>query len=345
MNAPHIKRPRPNALRCSVTALTFSAIAATGLAQDGGKTIDWSDLDQATSEAASKADDPRAAFKISECPVERFEEAYGGTIDAANVHAASAIQLEVLRICTKRQDLADQLQKNNQRLREEINIEAVRDKELQAFLAWRDMSDEERRAALAATKPALRSALPKPSSTPQTKSSSFSNSKSIAEEEKIAAANEAPQTPTPATDPADAAAIAASTAPVSNTNPTQSTYPEPTTDHRGCAPEYLVDLAGHQRGGDGQYIWATLRGPLGQRFVVRAGDQLPGGVKIKSVSREVVLVTSKAGTTQQLAKAPEAAPEPNDASFSYTLVEQSQAIGGSNPNSTFTLPTLEDLDQ
>jgi hypothetical protein len=339
MPAQNFKQRQPNAPQLSTFALIFAAFASASLAQDAGRAIDWSDLDQATSEAARKADDPRAAFKISECPVERFEEAYGGTIDAANVHAASAIQLEVLRICTKRQDLADQLQKNNQRLREEINIEAVRDEELQAFLAWRDMSDEERRAALATTEPVPSPTIPNPSA-PQTPSSSFSNTNPIAEEENSAASDEATQNPTPATDPTDAAAIAASTAPDPSINPTQSTYPEPATDHRGCAPEYLVDLAGHQRGGDGQYIWATLRGPLGQRFVVRAGDQLPGGVKIKSVSREVVLVTNKTGAIQQLAKAPEAAHEPNDASFLFTLTKQDQAV-----SSEFVMPTLEDLDK
>ena len=98
-----------------------------------------------------------------------------------------------------------------------------------------------------------------------------------------------------------------------------------------------MELAGHQRGGDGTFVWATLRSPLGERFVARAGDQLPGGVKIKSVSREVVLVTTGQGATEQLAKAPEAAPEPIDAAFSFTLIKQDQAL-----NSEFILPTLED---
>ena len=335
MFARHIKQ---NVL--SAFTLAFSAMATISPAQDTSTAIDWSDLDSTKRDAA--ATDEPAAFKITECPVNLFEDAYGGTIDAANVHAAAALELEVLRVCTKRQDLADQLQKNNRRLREDINIEAVRDEELQAFLAWRNLPDETRAAKRPA--PAINKIVgpttePKPSS-------SFSNSNAIAEEENALHGNEALPSISVTSDPTASAAIAAQEgAPKPSTNPPLGQPDVSTTPPAGCAPEYLVELSGHQREGDGTFVWATLRGPLAERFVVRAGDQLPGGIKIKSVSREVVLITTKAGTTEQLAKAPESEPEPNDASFSYTLIKQDQASGVLNTNSSFVMPRLEDLNQ
>ena len=331
---------KQNTLR--VVTVALATIATASFAQDTNGVIDWSELDQSKAQAA--ATDEPADFKITECPVDLFEDAYGGTIDAANVHAAAALELEVLRVCTKRQDLADQLQKNNRRLREDINIEAIRDEELQAFLAWRNRPETER----SAKRPARTTAMtPNPTSgtspatTPNTPSSSFSNSNFIAEEENARGPEEDIPDKSLPTVPTGEAAIAAQTTLEPLTTRTDnaplSQVPAPAATHTGCAPEYLVELAGHQRGGDGTFVWATLRSPLGERFVARAGDQLPGGVKIKSVSREVVLVTTGQGATEQLAKAPEAAPEPIDAAFSFTLIKQDQAL-----NSEFILPTLED---
>ena len=346
MTDRHIKQIKPNALRGSVAALIVSAIATTSLAQDTSGVLDWSQLDQTKSETAAKATDKTTAFKITECPVALFEDAYASTIDAANVHATAALELEVKRNCTLRQELAQKLTRNNRRLREDINIEAMRDQELQAFLAWRNMPDEERaakRPAQTIAKATNHSAKPNTPLTPNP-SSSFSNSNAIAEEEKALDVNEALPNSAPATDPTGDAASAAQTAPDRSANPPHnpilSQASDPAANPAGCAPEYLVERAGHQRGGDGEFVWATLRSPFAERFVVRAGDQLPGGLKIKTVSREVVLVTTREGATEQLAKAPEAAPEPTDAGFSYTLTKQDQAV-----NSGFILPRLEDLEQ
>ena len=86
-----------------------------------------------------------------------------------------------------------------------------------------------------------------------------------------------------------------------------------------CAREYMVELSGHQRGGDGAFHWATLRSGLGEEYVVKAGDSLPGNWRISSVSPEVVLAIDPQGQTIPLPVAPMQTGSAIDVNFKYTI--------------------------
>jgi hypothetical protein len=86
-----------------------------------------------------------------------------------------------------------------------------------------------------------------------------------------------------------------------------------------CAREYMVELSGHQRGGDGKFHWATLRSGLGEEYVIKAGDSLPGGWRISSVSPEVVLAVDPMGDTVPLPVAPVQSGSVIDSNFYYEI--------------------------
>ena len=81
----------------------------------------------------------------------------------------------------------------------------------------------------------------------------------------------------------------------------------------------MVEMSGHQRSGDGKFHWASLRSGTGETYVVKAGDALPGGWKISSVSKEVVIAADPTGAIVQIPVAPNQGSDVIDGNFNYTI--------------------------
>ena len=236
----------------------------------------------AKDEAASTA----PSFDILSCPFGVFKEAYLGAFTAADRLGIMALEDEAIAACAKRQ--------------ERVNLILNQERELRALLT----ASQEEDALDAAQRQRANI------STPEAGEPITPHATTVAGQDAEEQA--------PAEAPEQTAELAEG-----------QTTPEPVTPMIGqlevvsgtdvCAREYMVELSGHQRGGDGAFHWATLRSGLGEEYVVKAGDSLPGNWRISYVSPEVVLAVDPQGQTIPLPVAPTEPGSAIDVNFKYTI--------------------------
>ena len=237
--------------------------------------------------AATEAASPKEAvanttpsFDILSCPFGVFKEAYIGAFTAADRLGIMALEDEAIAACAKRQ--------------ERVNLILNQERELRALLTA--FQDED--ALDAAQRQRANTTSPDTGTSPPATTVAGTEAAENAAEQPTELA-QAPASPQPVTPTMDLLEL------VSGTDV--------------CAREYMVELSGHQRGGDGAFHWATLRSGLGEEYVVKAGDSLPGNWRISSVSPEVVLAIDPQGQTIPLPVAPMQTGSAIDVNFKYTI--------------------------
>jgi len=237
--------------------------------------------------AATAAASPKEAvanttpsFDILSCPFGVFKEAYLGAFTAADRLGIMALEDEAIAACAKRQ--------------ERVNLILNQERELRALLTA--FQDED--ALDAAQRQRANTTSPDTGTSPPATTVAGTEAAENAAEQPTELA-QAPASPQPVTPTMDLLEL------VSGTDV--------------CAREYMVELSGHQRGGDGAFHWATLRSGLGEEYVVKAGDSLPGNWRISSVSPEVVLAIDPQGQTIPLPVAPMQTGSAIDVNFKYTI--------------------------
>lgn len=72
---------------------------------------------------------------------------------------------------------------------------------------------------------------------------------------------------------------------------------------------YEVEIAGHQYLGDQKNIWATLKRNDGEIFIIKAGDELAGEIKILEVTANDVVIEDATGNSNKLKHTKKSAPE------------------------------------
>ena len=237
--------------------------------------------------AATAAVSPKEAvanttpsFDILSCPFGVFKEAYLGAFTAADRLGIMALEDEAIAACAKRQ--------------ERVNLILNQERELRALLTA--FQDED--ALDAAQRQRANTTSPDTGTSPPATTVAGTEAAENAVEQATELA-QTPASPQPVTPTMDLLEL------VSGTDV--------------CAREYMVELSGHQRGGDGAFHWATLRSGLGEEYVVKAGDSLPGNWRISSVSPEVVLAIDPQGQTIPLPVAPTQTGSAIDVNFNYTI--------------------------
>jgi len=241
--------------------------------------------------AATAAASPKVAvanttpsFDILSCPFGVFREAYLGAFTAADRLGIMALEDEAIAACAKRQ--------------ERVNLILNQERELRGLLT----ASQDEDALDAAQRQRANTTSPDTGTPPPATTVAGQGGSEDAAEQATELATEFAQTPAnpqPVTPTMDLLEI------VSGTDV--------------CAREYMVELSGHQRGGDGAFHWATLRSGLGEEYVVKAGDSLPGNWRISSVSPEVVLAVDPQGKTIPLPVAPMQTGSAIDVNFNYTI--------------------------
>lgn len=222
------------------------------------------------------------SFDILSCPFGVFKEAYLGAFTAADRLGIMALEDEAIAACAKRQ--------------ERVNLILNQERELRALLTAsqeEDALDAAQRQRANTTSPDANEATTPPATTVAGQGGSEEAPEQSTE---LAEGQATPQPLTPSMDLLEV---------VSGTDV--------------CAREYMVELSGHQRHGDGAFHWATLRSGLGEEYVVKAGDSLPGKWRISSVSPEVVLAVDPQGQTIPLPVAPMQTGSAIDVNFKYTI--------------------------
>jgi len=237
--------------------------------------------------AATAAASPKEAvanttpsFDILSCPFGVFREAYLGAFTAADRLGIMALEDEAIAACAKRQ--------------ERVNLILNQERELRALLT----ASQDEDALDAAQRQRVKTTSPDTGTSPPATTVAGTEAAENAAEQPTELA-QAPASPQPVTPTMDLLEL------VSGTDV--------------CAREYMVELSGHQRGGDGAFHWATLRSGLGEEYVVKAGDSLPGNWRISSVSPEVVLAIDPQGQTIPLPVAPMQTGSAIDVNFKYTI--------------------------
>jgi len=220
------------------------------------------------------------SFDILSCPFGVFKEAYLGAFTAADRLGIMALEDEAIAACAKRQ--------------ERVNLILNQERELRALLTAsqdEDALDAAQRQRANTTSPDT--GTPPPATT-------VAGTEAAEDSTELATEfAQTPATPQAVTPTMDLLEVVAGT--------------------DVCAREYMVELSGHQRGGDGAFHWATLRSGLGEEYVVKAGDSLPGNWRISSVSPEVVLAVDPQGLTIPLPVAPTQTGSAIDVNFNYTI--------------------------
>lgn len=222
------------------------------------------------------------SFDILSCPFGVFRDAYIGAFTAADRLGIMALEDEAIAACAKRQ--------------ERVNLILNQERELRALLTAaqdEDALDAAQRQRANTTSPDANEATPPPATTVAGQGGSEDTPEQASE---LAQTQATSQPVTPTMEPLEV---------VSGTDV--------------CAREYMVELSGHQRGGDGAFHWATLRSGLGEEYVVKAGDSLPGNWRISSVSPEVVVAVDPQGQTIPLPVAPTQSGSAIDVNFNYTI--------------------------
>ena len=245
--------------------------------------------------AATAAASPKEAvanttpsFDILSCPFGVFREAYLGAFTAADRLGIMALEDEAIAACAKRQ--------------ERVNLILNQERELRALLtASQDEDALDAAQRQRANTTSQDTGTPPPATTVAGKGGSDDAAEQATElaTEQATVLAKAQATPQPVTPTMEQLEV------VSGTDV--------------CAREYVVEITGHQYGGDGQYHWATLRSGLGEEYVVKAGDSLPGNWRISSVSTEVVLAVDPQGQTIPLPVAPTEPGSAIDVNFKYTI--------------------------
>ena len=220
------------------------------------------------------------SFDILSCPFGVFKEAYIGAFTAADRLGIMALEHEAIAACAKRQ--------------QRVNLILNQERELRALLTAsqdEDALDAAQRQRANTTSPDT--GTPPPATT-------VAGTEAAEDSTELATEfAQTPATPQAVTPTMDLLEVVAGT--------------------DVCAREYMVELSGHQRGGDGAFHWATLRSGLGEEYVVKAGDSLPGNWRISSVSPEVVLAVDPQGLTIPLPVAPTQTGSAIDVNFNYTI--------------------------
>ena len=237
------------------------------------------------SRALSTAVSTEQGFDILSCPFSIFKEAYLGAFEAADRLAVMALEDEAIAACAKRQEQVNLVLTQERKLRELLSASAEDADATSDDIPAR--AHEERTVA-------------RQDPTPTVEQSASTGGNTLAGG-VIAAVSGATDENTDST-PVIVAQSETST--VSNT---------------GCTAHYMVEMSGHQRSGDGKFHWASLRSGEGETYVVKAGDALPGGWKISSVSKQVVLAADATGEIVQIPVAPTQGSDVIDGNFYYTI--------------------------
>jgi hypothetical protein len=297
-------------------AATISLLPFVSIAQEATGLGSWTAYGQTATGSQSISVDP-VDIDILSCPTEVFQDSYRDSLKTADVLATAALEIEAIKVCNLRQKVAEESIKNTLAMYE--LIEELKQKS-QPSTATRNedgTQDEPRTANRAITETATQE---DPQATPEKGTNLAGTIADLVS--SVTGSGDIGKT-----------AARQSEEPIEGQQTAQSEDPVTPAKavSQGCAPEYLVKNAGHQLHGDGKNHWATLAGPFGEEFVVRGGDMLPGGVKVKSVNPEVVLVTHPAGKTKQLAVAPREPVHVMEPKFTYTLTSPDQMNSGSSP--------------
>ena len=255
------------------------------------------DTSTTTSDAATPP-----SFDILSCPFDIFKDAYLGAFETAERLAVMALEDEALAACAKRQ--------------ERVNLVLKQERELRTLLSAAANEDDAviaQRRARANGQSEARQSDPEAEQTSAAESSVLGTLVGGLLEAAIPAKEDASSETPDAEDTSDTAAI-------------EAAAPALTAPGAGCEQSYMVELSGHQRHGDGKFHWASLRDQMNAEFVVKAGDALPGGWKISSVSREVVLAITPDGEIEQLPVAPSTSPAVIDGNFYFTIAPMHDAV-------------------
>lgn len=240
-------------------------------------------------------------FDILSCPFDIFREAYVNAVATDSRLAVMALEDEAINACAKRQATLNRILANEQSLRElllEVQAPSAAETTLEAATA--------QQASVAPVATAATSQPPNP-----------------IEGEDAASVD----VTTP--DPDVGSDTDASNEP--GLEPTNSlsapAYVGTSAPTAACRAEFAVQLAGHQRYGDGNLGWATLQDADGNLHVVQQGDRLAGGLSIVSVKAGEVKVKTAEGATERLPHVPQQIAAPIDGGFYYTITPLEDLYG------------------